>query len=280
LKDAYYFPHDANARRDIKILQLRSTEKLAGYGFYFMVLEILREQKDFSIPSDAQPTLELELGIPKEEISRLMELCFSLDLLQQEGGKIFSRRLNERMGGINKRREFFRRIGKKGGQATLKRVLELRSTHAQPVKESKGKERKEKEKIPPLVAESGLQPADSSPKEKPPHVQFCDRFKEAYESMTGQPYKHKREHFVIAARLIKNYGFDLVVQKVKILGAFCRDRSLWFTKGGWADFSIEKLSGHWNAIIPEAKFDKRDEQEEEKLRRKKLNELTDNLLNQ
>lgn len=90
-------------------------------------------------------------------------------------------------------------------------------------------------------------------KPKTPQAEFVEKFKVSYESQTGQPYKFKREHFVIAAKLLKDYGQEQVVTKVKLLGAMCRDRSVWFTQGGWSDFSIEKLSSMWNQIIPEAR---------------------------
>ena len=47
-----YFPHDSNARNDEKLIRLRIRHKAAGYGVYFMLLEILREKKDFLCPRD------------------------------------------------------------------------------------------------------------------------------------------------------------------------------------------------------------------------------------
>jgi len=49
-KDAYYFPHFCNARSDRKIRRLRKELGIEGYGIYFMVLEVLREQEDFAYP--------------------------------------------------------------------------------------------------------------------------------------------------------------------------------------------------------------------------------------
>ena len=49
-KDAYYFPHFCNARNDRKIRRVRKELGIEGYGIYFMILEILREQKDFRYP--------------------------------------------------------------------------------------------------------------------------------------------------------------------------------------------------------------------------------------
>lgn len=49
-KDAYYFPHFCNARHDRKIKRLRKELGIEGYGIYFMVLEVLREQPEFKYP--------------------------------------------------------------------------------------------------------------------------------------------------------------------------------------------------------------------------------------
>ena len=85
-----------------------------------------------------------------------------------------------------------------------------------------------------------------------PQAEFVERFKSSYESMTGEPFKMDKHHFVIAADLIKKHGYEATVLKAKTLGALCRDRSAWFTKGGWADYTIEKLSSQWNSILPDA----------------------------
>ena len=49
-KDAYYFPHYSNARHDRKLKRLMKDLGLEGYGIFFMLLEILREQIDFKFP--------------------------------------------------------------------------------------------------------------------------------------------------------------------------------------------------------------------------------------
>ena len=43
MKDAYYFPHDYNARNDEKVLGLLHTRGMAGYGCYWMLVEMLHE---------------------------------------------------------------------------------------------------------------------------------------------------------------------------------------------------------------------------------------------
>lgn len=100
-------------------------------------------------------------------------------------------------------------------------------------------------------------------KTPPPHVEFVERFRACYESVTKAPFQFDKKQFILSSRLIKLHGYDTVVEKAKILGVMCRDRSIWFTRDGWGSFSIEKLSNRWNEILPKHIYDpeakKRDE---------------------
>ena len=49
---ANYFSHDSNARNDEKLIRLRMRHKAAGYGVYFMILERLREEKNYMSAKD------------------------------------------------------------------------------------------------------------------------------------------------------------------------------------------------------------------------------------
>jgi len=101
-----------------------------------------------------------------------------------------------------------------------------------------------------------------------PSQEFVKCFSAFYEAATGQPYKTESKHFIIAAKLIKDYGLDAIIGKTKIFAKLCADRSVWFTKDGWADFTIEKLSGRWNNIIPKLTKEEEEKQRFEKLRQK------------
>lgn len=85
-----------------------------------------------------------------------------------------------------------------------------------------------------------------------PHVLFVEGFKSVYQEVTGAPFKVDQKHWVIAASLVKAHGTDECVKKAKTLGVLCRDRSAWFTKDGFASFTLETLSSKWNSIIPES----------------------------
>ena len=67
-KDAYYFPHFSNARNDSKVIKLRRVLGIEGYGIYFMLLEVLREQTDFKLPLSGIEDLAYEWHTSKEKI--------------------------------------------------------------------------------------------------------------------------------------------------------------------------------------------------------------------
>lgn len=90
------------------------------------------------------------------------------------------------------------------------------------------------------------------PPAKAVHVQFVEGFQSLYQEITGAPFKIDKKHWVIGASLVKNYGIEECVRKVKLLGQLCREKSAWFTEDGFAAFTLETLSNRWNNIIPEA----------------------------
>jgi DnaD/phage-associated family protein len=80
-KDAYYFPHFYNARHDRKIKRLRRDLGIEGYGIFFMLLEVLREQTDLKYPFQDIDLLAEEFGTSSAKIETVIlkyEL-FSID---------------------------------------------------------------------------------------------------------------------------------------------------------------------------------------------------------
>jgi hypothetical protein len=89
-KDAYYFPHYSNARNDAKMLKLRRVLGVEGYGIYFMLLEILREQTDFRLPLKIVEELEFDLRISKEKI---ISVITNFELFEVDSDFFFSPKL-------------------------------------------------------------------------------------------------------------------------------------------------------------------------------------------
>lgn len=112
------------------------------------------------------------------------------------------------------------------------------------------------------------------------HVKFVEGFQQVYQEMTGAPFKIDRKHWVIAATLVKQYGYDPCVLKARTLGALCRDRAAWFTKEGLGSFNLETLSSKWNNIIPQAmQPSKEDELRAEIKKREEMRVRSDAIVN-
>ena len=71
-KDAYYFPHFSNARQDRKVRRLRKELGIEGYGIYFMLLEVLRDQMDFKYPICDIDLLADEFGTSEAKIKAVI----------------------------------------------------------------------------------------------------------------------------------------------------------------------------------------------------------------
>lgn len=112
-----------------------------------------------------------------------------------------------------------------------------------------------------------------------PQADFVSNFGKTYEAMTKQPFKTGKEDFVIMARLLKEYGQEATVSKAQILGRLCEGRLAWFTKGGWADYTLKTLSAHWNSILADVKMTPDQEFQEEMRKVKEQNERVNRSLN-
>jgi len=86
-KDAYYFSHFSNARHDRRIKRLRKELGIEGYGIYFMLLEVLREQIDFSYPISDIDLLAEEFGTSEAKMKTVLT---SYDLFQINGSTFTS----------------------------------------------------------------------------------------------------------------------------------------------------------------------------------------------
>jgi len=67
-KDAFYFPHFSNARTDRKIRRMRKELGIEGYGIYFMLLEVLRDQEEFKYPIEDIDLLAEEFGTSENKV--------------------------------------------------------------------------------------------------------------------------------------------------------------------------------------------------------------------
>jgi uncharacterized phage protein (TIGR02220 family) len=93
-----YFSHDSNARNDEKIARLRMKHGSAGYGVYFMILERLREAKDYMSIKDYN-LIAFDLRDDSQLIKSVVEdfglFAFVTD--KDRGECFYSKSFNDRM---------------------------------------------------------------------------------------------------------------------------------------------------------------------------------------
>lgn len=117
---AYYFSHDLNARNDPKILILRSVYGMEGYGRYWVLIEMLREQSDFKIMLSPHiwNALALQMQCKADAVKEFVEFCINDACLLASDGKAFwSPSLVRRMGAIGNAKNVKSERAKKAAEA-------------------------------------------------------------------------------------------------------------------------------------------------------------------
>jgi len=121
MKDVY-FSHDAGARRDPKVLKMLAKYGAEGYGLWWMLIEFLREQDDYTLPYNDEEDiagLSMELRITTDKLSAFIADCIErYGLLKLEDGKLFSTSLNDRMNRMEEISEKRKAAIKKRWEAT------------------------------------------------------------------------------------------------------------------------------------------------------------------
>lgn len=110
-----YFSHDSNARNDEKIARLRMKHGSAGYGVYFMILERLREAKDYMSIKDYN-IIAFDLRDDSQLIKSVVEdfglFAFVTD--KDRGECFYSKSFNDRMVLKDEKSKKRAEAGKKG----------------------------------------------------------------------------------------------------------------------------------------------------------------------
>jgi hypothetical protein len=107
-KDAYYFPHDSNARHDPKILALRSVYGSEGYGWYWIIVEMLREQTDYRIKINKYVwnALAMQMQCTADAAKEFAYACIEeFGLLHSDGENFWSISLLKRMKNYDEKSE-------------------------------------------------------------------------------------------------------------------------------------------------------------------------------
>ena len=151
MKDCYYFPHDSNAKDDPKCAALIREQGMFGYGFYWLIIETLHEQREGKLekfPKLMEGLAQKFQCTPEQCLKQIEALLHDYKLLQEDEKYIFSERvtrnLEERQRKKMAKVESGRIGGLNSGISRSKSKQCFKDAEANEPKERKGKEIKEK----------------------------------------------------------------------------------------------------------------------------------------
>ncbi len=102
-KDAFWFSHDSNAKDDPKVLLLIDQHGLEGYGIYWVLVEILREQPGYRYPVRLLSVLAKRYFTSAEKMFAVVQ-NYALFMVENDEF-FFSESLNRRMLHLEQKRE-------------------------------------------------------------------------------------------------------------------------------------------------------------------------------
>jgi len=153
MKESFYFPHDNNAHNDPKLMWLLMWMWLASLGLYWIIIEIMHQQKDWII-SEEEFKNYIQFYSMKQE-STFVEQVFNkfktLEIFCFEDWKVYSKRVLQNKAFRSDLKEKRSNAWKKSAEIrALKReestLVEQNSTSVeQNLNNEKKKKRKEKE---------------------------------------------------------------------------------------------------------------------------------------
>ena len=134
-KDAYWFSHDFNARHDPKICMLRSVYGSEGYGWFWIIIEMLREQKDYKLSVNGKygyTALAMQMQCSNNAAKEFIDACINdfvdsngKGLFETDGESIWSESLNKRIEDMEEKKRQRIEKAKKAAQARWEKTDNL-----------------------------------------------------------------------------------------------------------------------------------------------------------
>ncbi|GJM72965.1 hypothetical protein HMSSN036_51810 [Paenibacillus macerans] len=101
MKEAYYFSHDSNARHDPKITAMRGVYGSEGYGWYWMLVEMMRESEGYKLDMQSKYTFNafaLQLHADSKRVEQFIHDCIhEFNLFEADATHFWSASLLRRM---------------------------------------------------------------------------------------------------------------------------------------------------------------------------------------
>lgn len=153
-----YFSHDSNARNSDKLIPLRMRWGAEGYGIYFMILERLREEPEYTSVKDYN-MIAFDLRVDTGKVKSVIE-DFGLFVFTDDGKYFYSESFKRRMTQKDEKSKKLSEAGKKGNERRWKNNAGNQQENHQPIAtqsppdrkcdENLSQEKESKEYIPPI----------------------------------------------------------------------------------------------------------------------------------
>jgi hypothetical protein len=210
-KETYYFSHDSNALTDTKILNMRADYGMEGYGLYWAIVEMLRNEEEYKLNLNEKTYKAINLLTnTKIDVGKFTLDCiinyelFQSDLPIDEDAKLilddknkhcfWSNSLLRRMQEKDRKSEMAREKANARWNRNATAMQQQCSSNANKVKKSKEKKSK--------INENKI-----NIKEQEEKIHFAD-----FVSMTNVEYE----------KLVNTYGTGFVNQCITVLDNYKR----------------------------------------------------------
>jgi hypothetical protein len=104
-QEVYWFKHDGNAHRDIKIIEMMGVYGAEGYGWFWILLELMREATDYKLKYAGKygiKTLAQEMRAEPERLKEFIDDCINeFELFQADDKYFWSPSFLRRMSAYN-----------------------------------------------------------------------------------------------------------------------------------------------------------------------------------
>lgn len=200
-KDAYYFPHDSNAKDDPKCVLLIEQLGLEGYGIFWVLIETLRDQPGYKYPLQLLPALARRYNTTAEKMKTVVQGYGLFEITEDEF--FISPSLRERMLKYDEKKEKARMAANKRWQNELQqqsgRNADALQSQSEPNASREEKSKVDKSKSKKKFNPPTLEEVKKYCKERSNNVD-PQRFIDFYESKGWYVGKNKMKDWKAAVR--------------------------------------------------------------------------------
>ena len=146
-KETYYFSHDSNALTDTKILNMRADYGLEGYGLFWVIIEMMRNEEDYKLNLNKNTYRAIKtLTNTSIDVEKFINDCIDdYQLFEKQEEKFYSNSFLKRMEQKDKKSAIAKEKAEKRWNSNATAMQQQCSSNANKRKENKENKNKIKE---------------------------------------------------------------------------------------------------------------------------------------